>query len=166
MQQPAHGATFPGGVGPAGSGKSSLVQAGLIPALRNGAVLGNDSWETLVTRPANNPFAQLANQGLPGGAEDLTAAADAWLASHRDLTRLVVIVDQFEELLEASEQQPLVFAVSLHGFILGQPFRLRPLRQAIKHCVQQKHADQIWFTRAGDIARYCMDMEPGMIPGS
>jgi hypothetical protein len=69
-------------------------------------------------------------------------------------------------LLEASEKQPLVFSLSLHGFILGQPFRLRPLRQALKHCVQHKQADQIWFTRAGDISNYCYSMKPGIIPGS
>lgn len=77
-----------------------------------------------------------------------------------------MIVDQFEELLEASETQPLVFALSLHGFIVGQPFRLRPLRQAIKHCAQHKLADQVWFTRAGEIANYCFSMKPGIIPGS
>jgi len=77
-----------------------------------------------------------------------------------------MIVDQFEELLEASEKQPLVFALSLHGFIVGQPFRLRPLRQAIKHCVEHKDAGRVWFTRAGDIASYCQAMRPGIIPGS
>lgn len=77
-----------------------------------------------------------------------------------------MIVDQFEELLDASEKQPVVFSLSLHGFILGQPFRLRPLRQAIKHCVEHKNADRVWFTRAGEIAKYCFDMSPGIIPGS
>jgi peptidoglycan/xylan/chitin deacetylase (PgdA/CDA1 family) len=77
-----------------------------------------------------------------------------------------MIVDQFEELLEQSERQPLVFSLSLHGFIVGQPFRLRPLRQAIKHCLQHKHRDQIWFTRANDIAQYCFSLKPGFIPGS
>jgi allantoinase len=77
-----------------------------------------------------------------------------------------MIVDQFEELLERSEKQPLVFALSLHGFIVGQPFRLRPLRMAIKHCVEHKLKDQVWFTRAGDIAQYCFSMKPGVIPGS
>jgi peptidoglycan/xylan/chitin deacetylase (PgdA/CDA1 family) len=77
-----------------------------------------------------------------------------------------MIVDQFEELLDASDKQPLVFALSLHGFIVGQPFRLRPLRKAIKHCVEHKHADRVWFTRAGDIANYCFGMKPGIIPGS
>jgi peptidoglycan/xylan/chitin deacetylase (PgdA/CDA1 family) len=77
-----------------------------------------------------------------------------------------MIVDQFEELLEQSARQPLVFSLSLHGFIVGQPFRLRPLRQAIKHCVQHKQRDQIWFTRAHDIAQHCFSLEPGIIPGS
>ena len=54
----------------------------------------------------------------------------------------------------------------LHGFIVGQPFRLRPLRQAIKHCVEHKHAKDIWFTRAGEIYDYCAKMKPGIIPGS
>jgi peptidoglycan/xylan/chitin deacetylase (PgdA/CDA1 family) len=76
-----------------------------------------------------------------------------------------MIVDQFEEMLEQSARQPLVFALSLHGFIVGQPFRLRPLRQAIKHCLE-KGKDRIWITRAGDIAKHCYAMAPGIIPGS
>jgi allantoinase len=77
-----------------------------------------------------------------------------------------MIVDQFEELLEQSERQTVVFALSLHGFIVGQPFRLRPLRQAIRHCAQHKHKDRVWFTRAGEIAKYCYGLEPGLVAGS
>jgi allantoinase len=77
-----------------------------------------------------------------------------------------MVVDQFEELLERSDTQPLVFALSLHGFIVGQPFRLRPLRQAIKHCVEHKAKDRIWYTRAVDIAQYCFSLGSGVIPGS
>ncbi len=76
-----------------------------------------------------------------------------------------MIVDQFDELVEQSEEQPLVFALSLHGFIVGQPFRLRPLRQALKHCVEHKLRDRVWYTRAGDIADYCMKLPAGTIPG-
>ena len=76
-----------------------------------------------------------------------------------------MIVDQFEEMLEASARQPLVFALALHGFIVGQPFRLRPLRQAIKHCVE-KGRDRVWFTRAGEIAKYCFTLPKGLVPGS
>jgi peptidoglycan/xylan/chitin deacetylase (PgdA/CDA1 family) len=97
---------------------------------------------------------------------ELNDAGTLALRDHTGRQFADMIVDQFEELLEASEKQPLVFALSLHGFILGQPFRLRPMRQALKHCVQHKHADQIWFTRAGEISKYCYSMEPGIIPGS
>jgi allantoinase len=47
----------------------------------------------------------------------------------------------------------------------AQPFRLRPLRKAIKHCIEHKNADQVWFTRAGEISKYCYAMKPGIIPG-
>jgi peptidoglycan/xylan/chitin deacetylase (PgdA/CDA1 family) len=94
---------------------------------------------------------------------------DAGTLVHRDHTGREfgdMIVDQFEEMLEQSERHPLVFALALHGFIVGQPFRLRPLRQAIKHCVTHKHASRVWFTRAGDIAKYCFALPTGAIPGS
>lgn len=97
---------------------------------------------------------------------ELNDAGTLALRDHTGRQFADMIVDQFEELLEASEKQPVVFALSLHGFIVGQPFRLRPLRQAIKHCIEHKHADRIWFTRAGEIAKYCFDMKPGIIPGS
>jgi peptidoglycan/xylan/chitin deacetylase (PgdA/CDA1 family) len=66
-----------------------------------------------------------------------------------------MVVDQSEEMLEDSEQQPLVMSVALHPFIRGQPFRLRALRKALKHCLEHKQKDKVWFTRAGKIAEYC-----------
>jgi allantoinase len=97
---------------------------------------------------------------------ELNDAGSIGIRDHTGRDFADMIVDQFEELLEASEKQPLVFALSLHGFIVGQPFRLRPLRQAIKHCVTHKHAGEIWFTRAGEIANYCFSIKPGIILGS
>jgi len=94
---------------------------------------------------------------------------DAGTLAHRDHTGREfadMIVDQFEEMLEQSERHPLVLALSLHGFIVGQPFRLRPLRQAIKHCVEHKAKDRVWYTRAGAIAKHCFAMAKGLIPGS
>jgi hypothetical protein len=77
-----------------------------------------------------------------------------------------MIVDQFEEMLDQSERQPLVLGLSLHGFIVGQPFRLRPVKKAIRHIVEHKGKDRVWFTRAGEIAKYCMSLPAGTIPGS
>jgi len=97
---------------------------------------------------------------------ELNDAGTLALRDHTGRQFADMIVDQFDEMLEQSEKQPIVFALSLHGFIVGQPFRLRPLRQAIKHCAQHKLKDKIWFTRAGEIAKYCYSMKPGLIPGS
>jgi hypothetical protein len=47
-------------VGPSGSGKSSLVRAGLLPRMRIGAAGG--SWRILVLRPGAHPLAALAGQ--------------------------------------------------------------------------------------------------------
>ena len=60
-----------------------------------------------------------------------------------------MIVDQFDEMLEQSLQQPLVMGIALHPYIVGQPHRLRPLRQALQHI--QGHRDEIWWTTAGAI---------------
>src|SRR6516162_2781087 len=93
---------------------------------------------------------------------------DAGTLAHRDHSGREfadMIVDQFEEMLEQSERHPLVFALALHGFIVGKPFRLRPLRQAIKHCVDHRKKDQVWFTRAADIAKYCISHGRGFAQG-
>jgi hypothetical protein len=75
-----------------------------------------------------------------------------------------MMVDQFDELLEQSRKWPLVFSVSLHPFIAGQPFRLRPLRQAMRHILE--HRDALWVTTPGEIARYCAALPSGIVPGS
>lgn len=70
-----------------------------------------------------------------------------------------MIIDQFDELLERSASRPLVMSVALHPFICGQPFRLRALRRALKHCVAQAQ-NSVWFTRADAIAEHCFAL-PG-----
>lgn len=72
--------------GPSGSGKSSLVLAGLLPALRNGELPGSQKWTQFTMRPGNNPFDALKAAGL----ELLNLPADA--------ERVILYIDQFEEL--------------------------------------------------------------------
>ena len=60
-----------------------------------------------------------------------------------------MIIDNFDEMLEQSQGQPLVMGIALHPYIIGQPFRLRHLRRALTHIAD--HREQIWMTRAGDI---------------
>ncbi|HVD68588.1 MAG TPA: BTAD domain-containing putative transcriptional regulator, partial [Actinomycetota bacterium] len=70
-------------VGPSGSGKSSLLRAGLMHALGSGALPGGDRWAYSVIRPGNRP---------------LDALGDA-LSERREHSMLAV--DQFEEVFTA-----------------------------------------------------------------
>jgi len=75
-----------------------------------------------------------------------------------------MIVDQFDEMLDQSRKYPLVFSVALHPFIIGQPFRLRAFRDALRHIMARQ--DELWLTTPGEIARYCESLPQGMVPGS
>ena len=66
-------------VGPSGSGKSSAVRAGLLPALAAGVIPGSEHWTQAVMRPGARPLTEL----------DRTRRQDAGEA--------VLVVDQFEE---------------------------------------------------------------------
>ena len=77
-----------------------------------------------------------------------------------------MIVDQFDEMLRQSAQQPLVCAISLHTPIVGQPFRLAQLRRALQHIRTQADNGQVWFTRPGEIAKHVSTLPPGIVPGS
>jgi allantoinase len=61
-----------------------------------------------------------------------------------------MIIDQFDEMLEQSREQPLVMGIALHAMIAGQPFRVRALRRALQHIAARR--EQCWLTTAGQIA--------------
>ena len=73
-----------------------------------------------------------------------------------------MIVDQFEEMLRRSAKYPLVFSVSVHPFIVGQPFRMQALRRALDHVLQRR--DELWIAQPGQIASHCMGLAPGIVP--
>lgn len=75
-----------------------------------------------------------------------------------------MVVNQFEVMLEQCERQPLVFALALHPYVAGQPFRLHALRSALRHCLLHPRKSRVWFTRPGEIARYCELLSPGTVP--
>ena len=61
-----------------------------------------------------------------------------------------MIVDTFDEMLTQSADQPLVYGIALHAFLVGQPFRLRHLRRALQHVAGQR--DRVWLATTGQIA--------------
>ncbi|HLB04703.1 MAG TPA: BTAD domain-containing putative transcriptional regulator, partial [Gaiellaceae bacterium] len=103
-------------VGPSGSGKSSAVRAGLVPALRDGAVAGSANWfisemvpgrhpmeelEAALLRVAAQPPAGLLGM-LESGPRGLLDAADRIVP---DGSELVLVVDQFEEVFTLTESE-------------------------------------------------------------
>ncbi len=98
-------------VGPSGSGKSSVVRAGLIPALRNGALPGSDQWWIAVMQPGAHPLleleAALTQQTDRSQPDLLPLLEDDTRGLLRALKRLLpadehvelcLVIDQFEEL--------------------------------------------------------------------
>jgi WD40 repeat protein/DNA-binding SARP family transcriptional activator len=85
------GTSLLGVIGPSGSGKSSAVRAGLLPALAAGVLPGSERWTRVLLRPGEQPRVALA--GALGGVP-LRAA----LGRVEPGERLLVVVDQFEEL--------------------------------------------------------------------
>ena len=99
--------------GNSGSGKSSVVRAGLIPRLRS-----RRDWHVLpVTRPGSRPDTTLrsicAELGS-AGASELALAVAEWQANHPG-QRLLLVIDQLEELTtlgaEQGEQQQFLASV-------------------------------------------------------
>lgn len=76
-----------------------MVQAGLIPQLRRGGLSGSDRWGFITARPGERPLQNLEAAGLEEASSGLARAARGWLADHPDKSRLIIILDQFEELL-------------------------------------------------------------------
>jgi hypothetical protein len=99
-------------LGASGSGKSSLVRAGLVPALRSGALPGSHAWPIHVLTPGSLPLTRLAAELVrSGAASSLPDMLDRLAADRRTLhlaaalathgqaedPRQLWVVDQFEE---------------------------------------------------------------------
>lgn len=115
---------FLGIVGASGSGKSSLVRAGVLPALRNGALPGSDQWRIVIFTPGDHPIESLGNRLSPlmtgrdatdidsllrETADYIDVMVDYALEDAPPDARLIMVIDQFEEVFtratEAEAQQ-------------------------------------------------------------
>jgi WD40 repeat protein/serine/threonine protein kinase/DNA-binding XRE family transcriptional regulator len=127
-------------VGPSGSGKSSVVGAGLAPAIRQGGLPGSENWfvvdlvpgphpfeelEAALLRVAINPPESLLAQ-LKDGDRGLLRAVNRILPSDESV-ELVLVIDQFEEVftLVAGEEERALLLSSLVAAVLDERSRVR-----------------------------------------
>jgi energy-coupling factor transporter ATP-binding protein EcfA2 len=113
-------------VGPSGSGKSSVVQAGLIPSLRRELPPAN-TWDAVSFTPGDEPFHRLASALIPLLEPDLSETArltearalgcdlvadkirvedviNRVIQKSNGTGRLLLVADQFEELFTATPE--------------------------------------------------------------
>ena len=109
LSDQTEGSRFLAVVGPSGSGKSSLVRAGVMPALRRGALPGSEHWFIADMHPGAHPFEELASaltriavnppvdlvDRLERGEDGLGTTTSSLLPPGSEL---VLVIDQFEEL--------------------------------------------------------------------
>ncbi|MEM7251350.1 MAG: polysaccharide deacetylase family protein [Pseudomonadota bacterium] len=75
-----------------------------------------------------------------------------------------MMIDSFDEMLEQSQNQPLVCPLSFHPFVVGRPYRTRHLKRLFQHI--NDHRSDIWLTRPGEICAHVESLAPGVVPGS
>jgi WD40 repeat protein len=105
------GAGLLGIVGPSGSGKSSVLRAGLLPALAGGVLPGSAGWRRLLLRPGERPLEELRRVLVSGAKDPLAEALDTLPGG----ARLLLVIDQLEELFTAcrSDSERAAFADTL-----------------------------------------------------
>ncbi len=117
MAEPGASARFLCIVGPSGSGKSSVVKAGLVPALRRGVIAGSELWYIVEMMPGPHPLRELdtallsvATSPQPTLVEELERddlgllrAVDRVLPDPS--AELVIVVDQLEEVFTLVDDQ-------------------------------------------------------------
>ncbi|MFJ3102516.1 trypsin-like peptidase domain-containing protein [Streptomyces sp. NPDC086835] len=112
-------------LGPSGSGKSSLIQAGVLRALAAGELPGSDRWLPVLTRPRQDMLTEIERAGLPGASDEgIAAAVSRKLTAEPGCERILLIIDQFEELftqpgngrqrLQLAAAEQIITAVGSH----------------------------------------------------
>jgi class 3 adenylate cyclase/WD40 repeat protein len=126
-------------VGPSGSGKSSVVRAGLVPALRSGALEGSERWRIAQMFPGAYPLEELEAallrivddapgsliEQLEDGERGLVRALKRILPD--DGSELVLVLDQLEEVftLVGDEERRVHFLAILERAVADPHSRLR-----------------------------------------
>ncbi|HZQ03298.1 MAG TPA: polysaccharide deacetylase family protein [Gaiellaceae bacterium] len=74
-----------------------------------------------------------------------------------------MVIANLDEMVEQSARQPLVCGITIHTFIVGQPFRLRAFRSALEHLTGLRG---VWLTTPGRIADHFAEIQPPPVPAA
>lgn len=119
LQAPGPEGRLVAAVGPSGSGKSSVVRAGVLPRIRCGAIAGSSEWFVAVMVPGSDPFEELEAALSRIAAAPTTGLIEVMREDGRGISRavktvlpdetseLLLVVDQFEELFTLVEDDEL-----------------------------------------------------------
>jgi WD40 repeat protein len=125
-------------LGPSGSGKSSVVRAGLIPTIRKGGLPNSDTWSVRTFTPGSRPLTALAanilrlypelSMGkvldeLAADERSLHLTSEVALADRGPTEHVVWVIDQFEEVFTLCHDEAerkhfvsnLLYAASIPG---------------------------------------------------
>ncbi len=177
-------------VGPSGSGKSSVVMAGLMPRLQSGAISGSDLWVYPdPMQPGAHPLESLTlalATALPGSSlTSIRADLDhstrglhllASRTARKPGTYVVLVVDQFEELftlaIDERERQHFVDLLTMAAMEMRGPtliiltlradFYDRPMRYGCLGALMEGHSKSMLPMSLPDLRRAIE--EPASLP--
>lgn len=119
IQEPVDTARFLAVVGPSGSGKSSVVKAGVLPELRAGAMPGSENWFIVEMLPGLDPYEELEAALLRIAVNPPDSLREQLMTDERGLLRavkrvlpeddseLLIFIDQFEELFTIVDEDDI-----------------------------------------------------------
>lgn len=192
LTESGEGSRFLAVVGPSGCGKSSVVKAGVVPAVRAGA-LGGAAAVVAEMVPGQQPVKELVavleRAGIGGDLETLLRSPEG-LASIVDAnlpngSELFLVVDQFEELFTLVEDESMRAAfleavraavthalgrvrcvVTLRADLYDRPLRYKDFGDLVgvrTQTVTSLAADELERAISGPAGRMGVTLEPGLV---
>ncbi|HSZ30643.1 MAG TPA: hypothetical protein VK784_12925, partial [Pseudonocardiaceae bacterium] len=163
--------------GPSGSGKSSLLRAGVIPAVSQRSADNGHLWPTVLFTPGERPLDECATHlarllGIPAGSvlADLTddprylhLAIRQSLVDQPDEVDLLLVVDQFEEVFtlcqDTGQRSQFIAALLAAAFALTSRVRVVLGIRADFYSRCAEHPDLVEALRDGQILVWPMQAE-------